>query len=168
MKTAFASGNYEVIHYAGHAFFDEANPERSGVLCHGAVPLSQADLVSLSNLPTLVFFNACESARVRKFKDVKPATRSKRIRQSIENGVGLAEALMRGGIANFVGTNWPVGDRPAKKFAKIFHSELLRGRSINTALQTGRKKIREEIGSKDWADYIHYGNPDFVVKEVDQ
>lgn len=75
---------------------------------------------------------------------------------------------MRGGIANFVGTNWPVGDRPAKKFAKIFHSELLRGRSINTALQTGRKKIREEIGSKDWADYIHYGNPDFVVKEVDQ
>lgn len=54
------------MHYAGHAFFDEDNPERSGILCHHHVVLSGADLADLAHLPLLVFFNTCESGRLRK------------------------------------------------------------------------------------------------------
>lgn len=167
LLTAFASGSYDVIHYAGHAFFDERNPERSGILCHREIPLTGADLAGLGNLPTLVFFNACESARVRRPEQLKPATRSRRFRDNLESGVGLAEAFMRGGIANFVGTYWPVGDQPAEQFARVFYSEILRGKTMNDALQAGRAKIREDLGSKDWANYIHYGSPDFVIKKLE-
>jgi CHAT domain-containing protein len=129
--------------------------------------LTGADLAGLGSLPTLVFFNACESARVRSPRKVKPETRSRRFRDNLESGVGLAEAFMRGGIANFVGTYWPVGDQPAEAFARVFYREILRGRTISAALQAGRNKIRDELESKDWANYIHYGSPDFVIKELE-
>ena len=54
------SGLYDVVHYAGHAFFDPAQPARSGILCANEQVLSGADLAGLGNLPSLVFFNACE------------------------------------------------------------------------------------------------------------
>ena len=43
----------------------------------------------------------------------------------IERAVGLAEAFLRGGVANYVGTYWPVGDAAAEAFAQVFSTELL-------------------------------------------
>jgi CHAT domain-containing protein len=161
LLSAFGSGRYDVIHYAGHAFFDEETPERSGILCHNRLALTGADLASLGNLPTLVFFNACESGRVRDGRAARKPDLAKRIVQS----VGLAEAFMRGGIANFMGTYWPVGDAEAAGFAETFYQKILLGSSIGEALQAGRARVRDELNSKDWANYILYGNPDFVLKE---
>jgi CHAT domain-containing protein len=139
LEKAFRSGTYDVIHYAGHAFFDVTDPGNSGILCAGKVVLSGRDLVGLGNLPALVFFNACEAGRVRRApaRGTPPAPT---MRQRIDANVGLAEAFLRGGVANYVGTYWPVGDDPAKLFAVW------------------------ETGSVDWADYIHYGSHNFVLK----
>lgn len=161
LLSAFRSGKYDVIHYAGHAFFDEQSPERSGVLCHNKVPLTGADLSGLSNLPTLLFFNACESGRVRGEHGKKEKDKPTHLRDS----VGLAEAFMRGGIANFLGTYWPVGDDAASIFAEGFYTQILDGVRIGTAIQTARRAVRDN-GSPDWADYVFYGSHDFVLKEV--
>ncbi|MEO8183939.1 MAG: CHAT domain-containing protein [Deltaproteobacteria bacterium] len=75
----------------------------------------------------------------------------------------MAEAFLRGGAANYVGTYWPVGDEAAKLFAKTFYGELLAGNTVALALLAGRTALHD-AGEVDWADYIHYGNPDFVVK----
>jgi CHAT domain-containing protein len=156
---AFNSGDYDVVHYAGHAEFVEHQPERSGILCNGRQVLSGAELASLGNLPGLVFFNACESARVRGRAKPKRDDVIKRIQQN----VGLAEAFMRGGVANYVGTYWPVGDAAAKTFADTFYPALINGKSISQALLDSRIAVRKER-SIDWADYIHYGSPNFIVK----
>jgi CHAT domain-containing protein len=166
LLAAFGSGKYDVIHYAGHAFFDERSPEQSGVLCHGRVPLTGADVASLGKLPTLVFFNACESARVRQ----APAARRKQERKKerlkqVDASVGLAEAFMRGGVATFIGTYWPVGDAPAKTFAEEFYTKVMLGTTLGEAIQAARQAVSKQ-GSKDWADYIFYGNSDFVLKEA--
>ena len=50
----FGTGEYDVVHYAGHAYFDEFDRARSGILCSGDEVLSGADLASLSRLPALV------------------------------------------------------------------------------------------------------------------
>lgn len=159
----FSSGEYDVIHYAGHAFFDEDSPERSGLLCHRDVPLTGAQLSSLANLPSLVFFNACESGRIRggrrpsvEKRDAERVTRAR-------NAVGFAEAFMRGGIASFLGTYWPVGDEAALVFAETFYGELIAGKTVGDALVAARNAVRE-VGGQDWADYLFYGSPDFVVK----
>jgi hypothetical protein len=152
----FRSGNYDVIHYAGHASFDASSPGRSGLLCADHRTLSGDDLMTLADLPVLVFFNACESGRVRKAPKAVD-----RLRES----VSFAEAFLRGGIANFIGTYWPVGDASAEAFAKEFYGEIVKGRAIGDALLAGRR-IVEKTGSYDWATYIHYGDPDFRIKEA--
>jgi CHAT domain-containing protein len=168
LLSAFTSGKYDVIHYAGHAAFDEISPARSGLLCAGGTPLTGADLASVSNLPTVVFFNACESGRVR--RAVSPrrvagrtrASRSQLRLRHLNEGVGLAEAFMLGGVANFLGTYWPVGDFAAKMFADKFYAGLLEGATIGAAIQSGRMAVKPR--SKDWANYVFYGDPEFVLK----
>jgi CHAT domain-containing protein len=166
LLAALSSGEYDVVHYAGHAFFDEDNPERSGIVCHNGAVLSGADLAALAELPLLAFFNACESGRLRKVDGrvvpVGPQNVTRPLEQ-LRDTIGMAEAFLRGGIANFIGTYWPVGDRPAATFASLFYREILRGEPINRALQAGRRAVLE-IPSRDWADYVFYGNPDFVLK----
>jgi pimeloyl-ACP methyl ester carboxylesterase len=163
----FASGNYDVIHYAGHAFFDPQAPSRSGIICHENQVLSGADLAVLPSLPALAFFNACESARTRSRGARKRATAraapAKRVRDRIDENVGLAEAFLRGGIANYVGTYWPVGDAAAAAFAAAFYGALLAFKSVGDAVQAGRAAARSE-SPVDWADYVHYGSADFTLK----
>jgi hypothetical protein len=157
LRSEIRSGEYDVLHYAGHAEFDPANRARCGIRCADNRILSGEDLASLGNLPALVFFNACESARVR---NVPPPT----VRERLRDSVAFAEAFLVAGVANFVGTYWPVGDAAAETFAKTFYGDLIAGKSIGDSLLTGRKAVRA-AGSVDWADYIHYGDPDFTPKQ---
>jgi hypothetical protein len=178
VRDALGSGAFDAVHYAGHAFFDAADPGRSGILCAGREVLSGVDLAGLSSLPALVFFNACESGRVRAADGRRPSRGSRRggraaapgdkaasrsYRQRIIESSGVAEAFMRGGLANYLGTYWPVGDDAALAFAESFYARLLDGDAIGAAVLAGRRRVRE-LRSPDWADYILYGDQDFSLK----
>jgi CHAT domain-containing protein len=154
----FQSGDFDLVHYAGHAFFDAASPESSGIVCAGGQVLSGRELSGLGNLPSLVFFNACEAGRIRRAPSLS-------LRKRVEVSVGLAEAFLRGGVANYVGTYWPVGDDSAKAFAASFYRDLLVGRSIGDALLAARHELHR-LDSIDWADYIHYGDYHFSLKSI--
>jgi CHAT domain len=84
--------------------------------------------------------------------------------ERVQRGASFAEAFLRGGVANYLGTYWPVGDSAALKFAETFYQELLAGRAVGEAIMQGRKGV-EQLGSMDWADYIFYGDPAFVLKK---
>jgi pimeloyl-ACP methyl ester carboxylesterase len=157
----FGSGEFDAIHYAGHAFFDPEQRVRSGLLCAGREVLSGEDLAGIGNLPSLMFFNACEAARVRGGDPANAAPTSHS--EIVQRNIGFAEALLRGGIANFIGTYWPVGDDPAMAFAGAFYKRLLEGASLDDALRTGREAVKA-AKSPDWADYVFYGNPSFLLK----
>lgn len=148
-----ASGRYDVMHYAGHAGFDPIDRTRSGLICAGDEWLTGQDVAGLRLLPPLVFFNACESARVRK-KEV----------ESGGGNVGVAESLMRGGVANFIGTYWPVGDTAAFSFADHFYRAIIAGEPLGGALRQARSRL---LAAKegDWGDYIHFGNPLFQLRK---
>jgi len=150
----FRSGKYDAIHYAGHAYFDPASPASSGILCAGGRVLSGSDLASLDVLPALVCFNACESGRVRQAAQVQRA---------LGRSTGFAEAFLRGGVANFLGTWWPVSDAAAARFATAFYEQLMHGAAVGPALNAARGAVRR-IGSGDWANYLHYGAFDFTLK----
>lgn len=164
LRAEFSSGRYDLLHYAGHAFFDAKRPARSGILCNGGDVLSGAELVELGNLPSLVFFNACEAGRIRKPGGTEGRHATKNIGQRIERSVGLAEAFLRGGVANYVGTYWPVGDASAMTFAETFYQAILQEKSIGEALTAGRAALDRD-SSQDWADYLFYGSYDFRVKQ---
>jgi CHAT domain-containing protein len=150
----FRSGDYDAIHFAGHAWFDPAAPASSGILCSGGRVLSGADLAAMDSVPALVFFNACESGRLR--ATVNP------LRQ-LDRSVGFAEAFLRGGVANFIGTWWPVSDTAASAFAAALYRDLARGKSIGAAMNAARGAVLG-LPSADWANYLHYGSYDFTLK----
>jgi len=182
------SGDYDVLHYAGHTAFWPDDPEASGIVCapkrkRNPVILTGAELGQLVELPALVFFDSCESARVgwRAFEedeesgeleldeDGNPVRRTR-------PDVSLAETFLRGGVANYVGTHWEVSDDAAPEFVKAFYGTLLKGEAIGAAVFSGRQAVRGLMdrpkrgpakaseSRKDWADYIHFGSPDFVLK----
>ncbi|MGD9597908.1 MAG: CHAT domain-containing protein [Steroidobacteraceae bacterium] len=165
----FESGDYDVVHYAGHAAFDPGAPRSSGLIVSDGV-VTGGDLVSLAQLPALVFFNACESGRVRGARAIPAARRAAGARTSrvagLAAGVSVAEAWLRAGIANFIGTYWPVGDAAAATCADTFYTALVGGASIGGALLAARHAV-QALRSPDWADYLHYGDPQFALKSVD-
>lgn len=168
----FRSGQFDLVHYAGHAFFDPQQPAHSGLVCARDEVLSGRDLSGLGSLPNLVFFNACESARIRgkpKTPTVpsgkKPTPAGADTAERVKQTVGLAEAFLRGGVANYLGTYWPVDDTAGREFASKFYAAVVAGQTIGNALIAGRAAVRAlPEASVDWADYVHYGNPHFVIK----
>jgi CHAT domain-containing protein len=83
--------------------------------------------------------------------------------RQLDRSVGFAEAFLRGGVANFIGTWWPVGDAAAGAFATTLYRDLAKGHSIGAALNASRAAVRE-LPSADWANYLHYGSYDFTLK----
>lgn len=159
----FRSERFDAIHYAGHAHFDPQVVGESGIRCADG-PLRALDLLNLRSLPPLLFFNACESGRLRKRRSSRSEPSRKAARKTLSDTVGFAEAFMRYGVMNYVGTYWPVGDDSAAGFARAFYSALLDGQAIGPALISGRQAV-QKTDSVDWADYIHYGDPRFTLKK---
>lgn len=158
----FSSGEYDVLHYSGHSVFDPTRPENCGLLLENNEVVTGLDLAPLANLPSLVFFNSCESARIRGQRTRKAVGPAEHLRR----GHSVAEALLRGGIANFVGTYWPVRDGAAMEFAAAFYGAILIGKSIGDAFIAARQAVkgRKDGQSADWADYALYGNHNFSLR----
>jgi len=156
---AVRSGRYDVLHFAGHGFFDAADPGRGGFVGAGGEVLRGADLDGIADLPALVFFNACEAARVRRRAD---ASRQRLL--AFRRSSSLAEAFLAGGVANFLGTHWPVGDHSAFEFSTTLYARLLEGATLGESVLAARRRLFAD-GSIDWADYVHYGSSDFALRE---
>jgi CHAT domain-containing protein len=132
-------------------------------LCANREVLSGAELANVGNLPSLVFFSACESGRLRRGEKVVQMDDKMHPVDRVRRGVSFAEAFLRGGVANYLGTYWPVGDSAALAFADTFYQRVLGGATLGAAVLAGRKEL-EKIKSVDWADYILYGDPNFTLK----
>jgi len=158
---AIDTHSVDALHFAGHGFFESADPAHGGLVCAGGEILHGSDLDRLGELPALVFFNACEAARVR--RRGAPGSRSRRAARVPARGraSSVAEAFLAGGVANFIGTHWPVGDAAAGSFSTGLYTRLLGGADLGTAI-VGARRALSELGLADWADYVHYGNPAFM------
>lgn len=143
--------HHHIIHYAGHATRDDANPDESCLkLADGPFKAFRLSGFFGSRPPALVFLNACWSA-----------TESSAVRGYPTMMRGFGRTFIFAGVANFLGYLIPVSDRLATKLALHFYSHLVIGRSVGEALRRGRIELREEYGDTDpaWASAVLYGDP---------
>ncbi len=173
---------FDVIHFAGHAIFDQEKPSHSGWV-FGRDParpgklriLSAREIFRARLLPRLVFANACFSAVVNQGK----ALGGEEMNRSL---AGIAEAFFERGVQNYIGAGWPVEDNLAILFATEFYARALAGRSakdfqanasltgdkaftskrkdyapasLGDALVEARKLILHD--GSTWGAYQHYG-----------
>jgi pimeloyl-ACP methyl ester carboxylesterase len=154
--------HYDILHFAGHCMFNEADPTASGWIFTGGKVLSANELNRIDHVPKFVFSNACESG-------ITPDRASKR---SPSLAPSFAEAFFARGVANFVCTAWLVDDTAAREFALKLYSNLLglerndgkyeRGNpeAMHRAMRLARLEIaRQNYGVQTWGAYQHYGNP---------
>ena len=85
---------------------------------------------------------------------------------AFRRSTSVAEAFLAGGVANFLGTHWPVGDQAAFTFSTRFYERLLAGAALGDCVLDARRRVHAQ-DSIDWADYVHYGSPDFTIGAPD-
>jgi hypothetical protein len=91
----------------------------------------------------LVFLNACESGRLG---------------ASLTEWGGWPKTFWDCGAGAFVGTSWPVREKPARVFAETFYKSLLGGRTLAQAAGDARAAAKE-LKDASWLAYKVYGQP---------
>jgi len=140
--------DFDIVHYAGHGFFDEQNPSHGGWVFGRDYILSAREIFQTRRVPRLVFANACFSSVIKEQQAMTANEMNRHL-------AGIAEAFFERGIQNYIGAGWPVDDIPAVKFASIFYENALEGNTIGESLAGARNAI---IGlGSTWGAYQHYG-----------
>jgi len=162
VQQALVSGRYEVIHYTGHAFFDDEHPDRSGLHLAGDRNLPASQIEGILRGRPLVFLNACSSAR-----QGDREANGWQVGYTGPQAEGLASAFISGGAAGFLGAQWPIFDAGSRDFAITFYHALLDGAATGEALQTARSRVRDRRPTDaTWASFIFYGDPSLRIAET--
>ena len=145
-----SSGRYKIVHFAGHAFYEEEKREGGLVLFDEVISLE--DIKRYIEGAPLIFLNACQSA-------VGEVVES-RVGYVGSYTLGIASAFRLGGALACIGTIWKMVDTNSAQFALKFYRELLAGVTIAEALM--RAKVQQRTESPDdltWAAYVLFGDP---------
>lgn len=142
--------NYDFIHFAGHAFYDDKSPEKSGLILFDKILEAREIKNIIYNPPCLVFLNACSSAKIEN-------NHSKRKYANFVQSLSLA--FIENG-SQTIGSIWPISDEPAAEFCELFYQQFFLKKEIGEAMRFAKKKIYEKSkGDLTWASYVFYGDP---------
>ncbi len=156
---------YDVLHFAGHCFYQADSPESSGWIFSNGETISAHELNRIDRIPRFIFSNACESG----------VTPDRSELRSDGLAPSFAEAFFARGVANFVCTAWPVDDSAARRFARTLYLSLLglkedqgifradgEPQPMHIAMQRARIELADRpSGARTWGAYQHYGNPNY-------
>nr|WP_296072551.1 CHAT domain-containing protein [uncultured Actinoplanes sp.] len=159
------AGNYDVIHYAGHARYDGIRADQSGLTLDHDEPCSAEKILRLVRGAPLVFLNACETARI----NVEPPEGARSTGEYAgDPREGLASAFLYGGALACIGNSWPVPDTIAADFAVTFYTNALEGLPLGEAMRVARKVVAERYPhDPSWASFVFYGDPGFSLGAFD-
>ena len=165
--------SYDVLHFAGHCTYNTEKPAASGWIFTGGALLTANEIQRIDRVPALVVSNACESG-------ITPDRSGERAAALAPT---FAETFFARGVANFICTAWPVGDREARDFALTLYADLLgltfnppagqtglrfesryyaagQPQPIYRAMRNARRAIADLTYDRhSWGAYQHYGNP---------
>lgn len=149
--------DYDIVHFAGHCEYDPHNPSNSGWVLSDGI-FSIPDIIALGeslSLPSLVFSNACYSAKIKPdLIDVDYQTKT----------YSLASAFLFSGVRHYIGAIRRIEDPVSLAFSHEFYNQLINGRSVGECLRLGRLRLIKEYGMTaiSWVSYLLYGDPNFV------
>jgi len=149
---AFRSGNYDIIHYAGHAEFNADSPDESALISADKNRIFAQEIKRVIGGKPFVFLNACSSGREKLCEDDTSYTGS--------DTEGLASSFIMGGAMGFIGASWPLPDISAGMLASEFYNQLLKGETIGESLRRARLHLKNERpGDINWMAFTLFGDP---------
>src|SRR5439155_12285132 len=151
---------HEVVHFAGHSFYDSTTPSKSGWRLHEGV-LTAGEVSKLSRPPLLVFSNSCQAGATAEWESGY---------RYEGQAFGIGSAFLLAGVPNYIGTFWVVHDEESVLFAGAFYGSLAAGHSLGEALLQARQEVIRQQGWQGltWASYLLYGDPTFILLPMAQ
>ncbi len=153
---------YDLIHFACHGQFQEADPGESAILLPDRTLLHPDDLREgnirdeIKNNRPLIFMNCCHSGRTG---------------STLVGVAGWTKRLIDWGCGAFIGCSWEVADPLAADFAITFYKRFRDDRkTLGQAVYHARKQIKQQTineGASEnstWLAYCLYGNPNGMYK----
>lgn len=145
------SGQYRIIHFAGHSVYDETT-QQGGIVLHDGILKTETIRNSVEGQP-LIFLNACQSAQgntgLSMYGDYRGIHAS-----------GIASSFIIGGALSCIASIWEVKDQYSSRFSIAFYSNLMNGLSVGEALRrTKQSEFNRNPEDRTWASYILYGDP---------
>lgn len=142
------NNRFDIIHFSGHAFFNEKSPEESGLHLADKIVSAKEISKSLKYFPDIVFINACESAHAE-ISEIEGQQVS-----------GLAEAFIEAGTKTFVGSVWPINNKDATNFAVSFYQNLLQEKkTIGECILDSKNELYHSESIYGWASFLLFGDP---------
>ncbi|RSN75770.1 MAG: hypothetical protein DSO07_09780 [Thermoproteota archaeon] len=139
MKKLLNKRRWDILHFAGHAEYNEKQKTILWVFDRGNFPV-----VDVAGSSTFIFANACATA----------ATNEIILNTPIQ--------ILRKGTISFIGTLVPVSDEPAKIFSGTFYENFLQGKTVGEAFARAINALHTRK-YRDWASYVLYGDPRFKL-----
>lgn len=137
-KDTILEGDYDILHFAGHASFDLDQPENNSLyFADGLLSANEVLDLPWKQPPYFVFNSACESGR---------AAGGMRLISEQNQCNGLAAAFLTTGVYGYAGYFWPVTDHGASFFSEIFYKSLFFRENVGLAFLDARKRTIEELG----------------------
>jgi hypothetical protein len=150
-------GAFDLLHFAGHGAAKTDAITEARLLLQGRIEDGQyieapfttttvntrADLTATDGSRPLVVLNACQVGRLG---------------YALTGIGGFAQAFLNGGAGAFIGTQWSVGDVPARVFTETFYRKLLDGATVAEATVASRERARAD-GDATWLAYAVYAHP---------
>jgi CHAT domain-containing protein len=145
--------NYRIIHFACHGLLDEKVPFRSALVLspdEGEAEdgfLQVREIYNLNMRADLVVLSACQ-------------TGSGALERT-EGLLGLPRTFFYAGAHSVLSSLWPVNDKVAASFMKVFYHYLIQGQSRSGALRLAKLKMLQTGYSHPsyWAGYVLQGDP---------
>jgi CHAT domain-containing protein/Tfp pilus assembly protein PilF len=113
------AGDYDVIHFATHGFFNKTNPLFSGVQLQPDAQndgrLEVFEILGLHLRAQLVTLSACETALGSGYFTEIPAG---------DEFVGLTRAFLSAGASNVIATLWEVNDSSTARLMRNFYNKI--------------------------------------------
>jgi CHAT domain-containing protein len=138
-----------VFHFAGHALFDDARPDRSRLVVrpHG-VSASAISALDLGRL-RLVVLSACESMRISEHRG--------------SGFAGLSEAFLAAGAGGVIGSSWRVNDAATAELMRGFHASYMKAGDAAEALRAAQLVLLHSSSASlrtpaSWAAFRYGGN----------
>ncbi len=131
--------DYDIIHYAGHGWFNFSSPEESYLSfwrdSNKSDPIVKLKanefdwLLSGSNV-RLIYLSSCLGTASGKETDLMD-----------DDYLGLADSIVQAGVPSVLGYRWPVSDVSAPRLARAFYEVLLEDGRPDVALWQARRRI---------------------------
>jgi len=136
---------YDLIHYCGHGFYAQLDPDSSGLVLRN----KDGDIVALTALrisqllkesrTRFVFLSCCEGAA------------SGGAAQLLDSDyLGVLDGVIAAGVPAAIGYRWPVSSAGATILALTFYDKLHQHESLEAALLLARQEVRAQLDDQTW------------------